>query len=41
MIHLGYAGPYGIEVLSEELRAWPLAKLAARSFATTAAQFPI
>ena len=35
----GYAGPYGIEVLSQELRQKPLAELAARSFTTTMAQF--
>jgi len=36
---LGYEGPWGIEVLSEELRQWPLEKLATRSFDTTVAQF--
>lgn len=36
---LGYEGPWGIEVLSEELRQWPLEKLATRSFNTTIAQF--
>jgi sugar phosphate isomerase/epimerase len=36
---LGYEGPWGIEVLSEELRQWPLEKLATRSFDTTIAQF--
>ena len=35
----GYTGPYGIEVLSQELRQKPLAELAARSFTTTMAQF--
>jgi sugar phosphate isomerase/epimerase len=35
----GYTGPYGIEVLSEELRQKSLAELAARSFTTTMAQF--
>jgi sugar phosphate isomerase/epimerase len=35
----GYAGPWGIEVLSEELRKKPLAELTARSFKTTMAQF--
>jgi len=35
----GYEGPWGIEVLSEELRQWPLEKLATRSFDTTIAQF--
>jgi len=35
----GYAGPWGIEVLSEELRQWSLEKLTTRSFETTMAQF--
>ncbi len=35
----GYAGAWGIEVLSEELRKKPLAELTARSFKTTMAQF--
>jgi sugar phosphate isomerase/epimerase len=35
----GYAGAWGIEVLSEELRKKPLAELTARSFSTTMAQF--
>jgi len=35
----GYTGPWGIEVLSEELRKWPLEELATRSFNTTMAQF--
>ena len=35
----GYPGPYGIEVLSEELRKKPLEELATRSFNTTMAQF--
>lgn len=35
----GYRGPYGIEVLSEELRQKPLEELATRSFNTTMAQF--
>jgi sugar phosphate isomerase/epimerase len=36
----GYDGPYGIEVLSQELRGKPLAELATRAFQTTLAQFP-
>lgn len=36
---LGYEGPWGIEVLSDELRQWPLEKLTTRSFDTTIAQF--
>ena len=35
----GYQGPWGIEVLSQELRAKPLDELTQRSFRTTAAQF--
>lgn len=35
----GYSGPWGIEVLSEELRKMPLEELATRSFNTTRAQF--
>ena len=35
----GYRGPWGIEVLSEELRKWPLERLTTRAFDTTVAQF--
>jgi sugar phosphate isomerase/epimerase len=35
----GYPGPYGIEVLSEELRRMSLEEVTARSFGTTMAQF--
>jgi sugar phosphate isomerase/epimerase len=35
----GYAGPWGIEVLSEELRTLPLEELTTRAFQTTSAQF--
>ena len=35
----GYRGPYGIEVLSEELRQKPLEELTTRAFNTTLAQF--
>lgn len=35
-----YRGPVGIEVLSQELRSWPLEKLATTAFETTRAQFP-
>jgi sugar phosphate isomerase/epimerase len=35
----GYDGPWGIEVLSEELRKLPLETLTARAFQTTMAQF--
>ena len=31
----GYSGPWGIEVLSEDLRQWPLEKLVTKSFSTT------
>ena len=40
MLKAGYDGPWGIEVLNQEARSWPLAKLAAHSFNTTIAQFP-
>jgi len=36
---IGYAGPWGIEVLSEELRRQPLEHVVPRAFATTMAQF--
>ncbi len=35
----GYRGPWGIEVLSEELRKWPLERLTTQAFETTMAQF--
>ena len=35
----GYDGPWGIEVLSVELREWPLERLTAEAFRTTLAQF--
>ena len=35
----GYTGPWGIEVLSEELRKLPLEELTSRAFKTTIAQF--
>jgi hypothetical protein len=35
----GYTGPWGIEVLSEELRSKPLEELTTRAFNTTMAQF--
>lgn len=37
---IGYPGPWGIEVLSEELRKWPLETLTTRAFQTTIDQFP-
>jgi sugar phosphate isomerase/epimerase len=36
----GYRGPVGIEVLSKELRSWPLEKTATTAYRTTLAQFP-
>jgi sugar phosphate isomerase/epimerase len=36
----GYAGPYGIEVLSQDIRPWPLSKVTATAATTTLAQFP-
>ncbi|MBZ5654936.1 MAG: sugar phosphate isomerase/epimerase [Acidobacteriia bacterium] len=35
----GYTGPWGIEVLSEDLRKLPLEELTSRAFKTTIAQF--
>lgn len=35
----GYRGAWGIEVLSEELRKWPLERLTTGAFETTMAQF--
>lgn len=35
-----YRGPVGIEVLSKELRTWPLEKTAKTAFDSTRAQFP-
>jgi sugar phosphate isomerase/epimerase len=39
MQNAGYRGPWGIEVLSAELRTRPLDELTARAFQTTMAQF--
>jgi len=39
MLEAGYTGPWGIEVLSEELRKKPLEELTRRAFTTTKAQF--
>jgi sugar phosphate isomerase/epimerase len=39
MLNAGYDGPWGIEVLSAELRTRPLGELAARAFSTTIKQF--
>ncbi|HSD75561.1 MAG TPA: sugar phosphate isomerase/epimerase [Steroidobacteraceae bacterium] len=35
----GYAGPYGIEVLSQDVRPWALSKVTATASTTTLAQF--
>lgn len=35
----GYDGPWGVEVLSQELREWPLGRLTSEAFRTTMAQF--
>jgi len=39
MLQAGYTGPWGIEVLSAELRTRPLDELTERAFRTTMAQF--
>jgi sugar phosphate isomerase/epimerase len=36
---MGYAGPWGVEVLSEDLRNRPMDEIFRKSFTTTAAQF--
>jgi sugar phosphate isomerase/epimerase len=36
---IGYGGPWGVEVLSEELRALPMERIFERAYETTAAQF--
>ncbi len=36
---LGYPGPWGIEVLSENIRDWPLEKVTTHAFQTTIRQF--
>ena len=36
---LGYEGPWGVEVLSEELRRLPLAEICKRAYETSVAQF--
>jgi len=35
----GYDGPWGVEVLSAELREWPLGRLTSEAFRSTIAQF--
>jgi hypothetical protein len=39
MLKAGYSGPWGIEILSKELRQKSLNEAAARAFETTIAQF--
>lgn len=39
MRDMGYRGAWGIEVLNEGMREWPLDKLMSRSYSTTIAQF--
>lgn len=39
MTRAGYRGPYGVEILSDELRRLPVAEAARRSFETARAQF--
>ncbi len=39
VIELGYDGPWGVEIISEELRNMPLRQAAERVFQTTMAQF--
>ena len=36
---IGYGGPWGVEVLSEELRNLPIEQIFERAYETTAAQF--
>ncbi|HEV7633181.1 MAG TPA: sugar phosphate isomerase/epimerase [Steroidobacteraceae bacterium] len=40
VLDMGYAGPWGIEVLSNDLKRRPLDEIASSAFATTLAQFP-
>ena len=35
----GYNGPWGIEVLNQEMRSWPLDKMVTEAYRTTSAQF--
>ena len=39
VLKTGYTGPFGVEVLSEELRGMPLEEVTRKAFQTTAAQF--
>ncbi len=40
LLKAGYSGPWGIEVLNQEARSWPLEKVVSHAFRTTMAQFP-
>ncbi len=40
LLEAGYDGPWGIEILSQDLRKKPLEEAAVRAFNTTIAQFP-
>ena len=40
MLKAGYKGPWGIEILSQDLRKLPLQEAATRAYQTTIAQFP-
>jgi len=40
MLDAGYKGPWGIEVLNEDMRSWPLERAAEAAARTTFAQFP-
>ena len=41
LLEAGYPGPWGIEILSRDLRKLPLEEAATRAFKTTIAQFPV
>ena len=41
ILDLGYDGPWGVEVLNQEMRTWPADRLARRAFDTAHAQFPV
>jgi sugar phosphate isomerase/epimerase len=40
LLAAGYKGPWGIEVLNQDARKWPIDKVTAHAFRTTSAQFP-
>jgi sugar phosphate isomerase/epimerase len=39
LLAAGYKGPWGVEVLNQEARKWPLDKVTSHAFGTTTAQF--